>query len=79
MQPLYQNVFYNPKVTGLFTDEAIVASMLRFETALARGQAEHGVIPATAAPVIDECCTVRNINVEQLTADAALGAMPPFR
>jgi 3-carboxy-cis,cis-muconate cycloisomerase len=73
MQPLYAAIFYSPKVNQLFRDEAILQHMLRFESALAQAQAEQGLIPGGAAPIIDACCQVENIDKERLIAEAALG------
>lgn len=73
MQHLYERIFYNKEVSRLYTDEALIGYMLRFESALAQAQARHGVFPETVASAIDACCKVENINTEQLIADAALG------
>src|SRR5215204_5885454 len=73
MQRLYERLFYNAPISKLYTDEATLSYMLRFESALAEAQAKHGLIPASAAFVIKDCCTVDFINKEQLIADAALG------
>ena len=70
---LYQSIFYSEKVNNLFSDEAIISYMLRFEGELAKAQAKHNVIPVAAAETIEECCKVENINKEQLIADAGLG------
>jgi 3-carboxy-cis,cis-muconate cycloisomerase len=73
MQSLYERIFYNEKASRLFTDKAIIAYMLRFQSALAQAQAKHGVIPVAAASIIEACCSVDNINKEQLIQEAALG------
>lgn len=73
MQRLYERIFYNEKVNRLFTDEAVINYMLRFESALAAAQAKCKIIPDAAAQFIDECCSVKNINIERLIAEAALG------
>lgn len=73
MQQLYETIFYHPKVAPLFKDEAIIQYMLRFESALARAQARHGVIPLHAAHMIEDCCKAENINLDQLIAEASLG------
>lgn len=73
MQRLYEQIFYCPEVSQLYTDEATLQYMLRFETALAQAQAKHDIIPEEAALVIKNCCRIENINKEQLIADAALG------
>jgi len=72
MQHLYQNIFYSEKVNKLFTDDAIISYMLRFEGALAQSQALHEIIPVASAEVIDKCCKVENINKDQLIAEAGL-------
>src|SRR3954465_9161148 len=73
MQHLYECIFYNEKVNKLFTDEATITYLLRFENALAQAQAKHDIIPKETTFIIDECCNAENINKEQLIADAALG------
>lgn len=66
MQGLYENLFYSKAVNGLYTDEAFVAYTLRFEAALAKAQAKCGLIPASAAIVIENCCNVKNIDIDLL-------------
>lgn len=73
MQHLYENIFYNQKVNQLFSDEATITFLLRFESALAKAQAMQGIIPAEAASIIEECCQMDSINKEHLIVDAALG------
>lgn len=57
----------------MFTDEAFIGYMLRFESTLAQAQATQQIIPAEAAQVIHRCCRVENIKMHQLIADAGLG------
>lgn len=52
MSQLYAAMFYHPKVSAMFSDEAILAHMLKVEAALALAEAEVGVIPVEAAQVI---------------------------
>ncbi len=73
MRHLYETIFYNEQVSKLFTEDATIAYMLRFEGALAQAQAVHGIIPKAMAVFIEDCCNADNINIEQLIADAALG------
>jgi 3-carboxy-cis,cis-muconate cycloisomerase len=73
MQRLYAGIFYSEKVNTFFTDDAIIGYMLRFEAALAKAQAKHGIIPVTAAKIIEDFCKVENVNKEQLVAEAGLG------
>lgn len=54
----------------LFTDEQWLAALLRFEAALARAQADCGVIPAAAADAIARACTSVQIDPEALVAHA---------
>ena len=72
MQYLYERIFYSQKVMKLFSSEAILGAMLRFESALATAQAKHGLIPPGAAAVIKKHCKVEKINTEQLIEDAGL-------
>lgn len=51
----------------------MIGYMLRFEAALARAKATHGLIPNEAAVIIADCCLTENINKEKLILDAALG------
>jgi len=73
MQYLYETIFYSKKVNGLFTNEAIISAMLRFESALAKAQAKHDVIPSSAANIIEKSCSIKKINIEQLIEQAAQG------
>ncbi len=73
MQHLYEQIFYNKEVNALFTDEATITYLLRFESALAQAQAKHAVIPNEAAVIIGECCKAENINKEELIKNAVLG------
>jgi len=73
MQHLYEQIFYNKEVNALFTDEATITYLLRFESALVQAQAKHAVIPDEAAAIIGECCKTENINKEELIKNAVLG------
>lgn len=71
MQYLYETIFYSKKVNELFTNEAVIDAMLRFESALAKAQAKHNIIPLSAATIIEKNCKVEKINIEQLIEEAA--------
>ncbi|HEU4902067.1 MAG TPA: 3-carboxy-cis,cis-muconate cycloisomerase [Flavisolibacter sp.] len=73
MQQLYERIFYSKKVAELYTAEAMINYLLRFESALATAQAKQSIVPDTVAAVIDQCCRVEYINKEQLINEAALG------
>jgi 3-carboxy-cis,cis-muconate cycloisomerase len=45
---LFATLFSDPDMAALFTDEAAIAAMLKVEAALAKVQAQSGVIPQTA-------------------------------
>lgn len=52
MQGIYQHIFYQPEITALFSDRQLLDYMLQVEVALAKAQAQLGVIPEAAATVI---------------------------
>lgn len=54
-----------------FSDHALVAAMLRFEIALARSQAELGIIPTSAADDIDQCAAGFVPDVEAIVREGA--------
>ncbi len=76
MQRLYEDLFYSKPVNELFTDESFIKYMLCFEAALARAQAEQGLIPDAAAKTIEACCKIENINIELLIEQISLGGNP---
>ena len=47
---IYGGLYCDPDVAALFSDEAEIAAMIRFEAALARAQIGLGVIPASDLP-----------------------------
>ncbi|MFN3402127.1 MAG: 3-carboxy-cis,cis-muconate cycloisomerase [Ferrovibrio sp.] len=53
---LFGPLFHGPAMGAIFTDRAHLQGMLDFEAALARAEAETGVIPAEAAgPIAAQC------------------------
>lgn len=73
---MFDRLFTTPRIDPLVSDEALVAGMLRFESALAAVQAELGLIPPGAATVIDECCSVESFDVEGLCRSAERDGNP---
>ena len=73
MQYLYETIFYSKEVNELFSNEAIITAMLRFESALAKAQAKHNIIPVSAAEVIEKSCSIEKIDIEQLIKEAGDG------
>src|SRR5262245_23946299 len=55
---------------AVFADRTRVQRMLDFEAALAQAEASVGVIPATAAAVIDRCCHAADVDIAQLASRA---------
>lgn len=53
MSQLYASLFYQKDVTEIFSDRALVSYMVKAEAALAQAQAQVGVIPQSAATVIE--------------------------
>ncbi|ENW91678.1 3-carboxy-cis,cis-muconate cycloisomerase [Acinetobacter dispersus] len=54
MSQLYASLFYQPEVTAIFSDEALLSYMIQAEVALAKAQAQVKVIPASAATIIEQ-------------------------
>lgn len=54
MSQLYASLFYQPEVTAIFSDRALLNYMIQAEVALAKAQAQVGVIPTAAATVIEQ-------------------------
>ena len=54
-----------------FSDRASLQAMLDFEAALARAEAQAGVIPASAASMIESACAVHRFDVPALAREAA--------
>ena len=55
----------------VFSDHAAVQRMLDFEAALARAEAAHGVIPATAVAAIVAACDAARLDLPALAQSAA--------
>lgn len=55
----------------LFSDRATLQRMLDFEAALARAEAAHGVIPASAVTAIGTACDAAEVDLAALAAAAA--------
>jgi len=63
-------------VDALVSDEAWVQGMLDAEAALARAQAGLGVIPASAATVIADCCRVDKLDLAVIAQGVRATANP---
>ncbi len=76
MESLFEALFYNKEVNKLFSAEAYLSAMLRFEAALAQAQAEQGMIPKAAAESINRCCTLDHIDIPSLIPAIGLAGNP---
>lgn len=64
------------RLAAIFSDESVAGAMLEFESALARGAAAAGVIPATAAQTISEAALRGGFDLAAVAAAARAGATP---
>jgi 3-carboxy-cis,cis-muconate cycloisomerase len=71
MAEQYDELFSTPEMTDIFSAEAHVRQMLRFEAALARVEADVGIIPPEAADAIASGCQVDLFDVAALYREAA--------
>lgn len=53
---LHSSLWRDLEIDGLFEPAAEIAALLQFESALARSQAIHGLVPANAAAEIEKLC-----------------------
>jgi len=73
---MFDSLFTAPAIDALFSDEALLEGMLKFESALAAAQADLGVIPKKAATVIEECCSLRKFGIKELLHSAEQDGNP---
>jgi len=73
---LIESLATTPVLAGLFSDESVLQAMLEFETALARAEARHGLIPMEAAGAIAAAAVPGKFDISAL-ADAAFRAGTP--
>ncbi len=69
-------VFGEPRFVEAFSADRTIEAWLEVEIALARAQAEHGVIPASAADAIERELRAVEIDHEQLAEGARLVGYP---
>ena len=63
---IFDSFLTTPDMIAAFDDAAIVGAMFRFEAALARAQAEEGLIPLTAASAIAGVCNAQLYDIPAL-------------
>ena len=69
---LLANTLSRASFANALGEEAFVRAMLAFESALARSQADAGVIPAEAAETIEAVCTSAKLPAQKLAGTAGL-------
>ncbi|MGR3978685.1 3-carboxy-cis,cis-muconate cycloisomerase [Acinetobacter sp. 1207_04] len=67
MSQLYASLFYQKEVTEIFSDRALVSYMIEAEVALAKAQAQVGIIPESAAIAISQ---ITHTAINQIDFDA---------
>jgi len=77
---LADSIFTTPLMESLFSDTAELRLMLAFESALATAQASMGVIPASVAETIKNCCAETDWDIESIKTQTLLAGNPaiPF-
>lgn len=74
MSRMYKQIFYQDDIVALFSDAQLLRYMLQVEVALAKAQAQVGVIPTSAAKVIAEVVEQQGIDcLDQAQLAAAAG------
>lgn len=71
MASIFERFLSTPGALEAFGERSFVAAMLRFEAALAKAQAQCGLVPATAAGVIGGCCDVERFDVQAIARGSA--------
>jgi len=69
-------LFTTRAMTDVFSAQALVRQMLRFESALARAEARAGIVPAAAADAIAAACHADRYDATAILADAARAGTP---
>ena len=67
---MFDALFTDPDVDQIFTDEAIMGAMLRFEGALVQAQADLHLIPSQPADLIAHVCLNAQIDADKIIASA---------
>jgi 3-carboxy-cis,cis-muconate cycloisomerase len=69
---IFDSLFRWPAITNLFSDEALLQSMLDFEAALARAELSAGIIPDSAVSAITSKCHAELFDQQKLREATAL-------
>ena len=65
---VFEAFLSTPEVIAVFSETSVLQAMMDFEAALARAQAEEGVIPAAAAAAIAGVCKAELFDVHAIVA-----------
>ena len=68
---IFDRFLASSEVMQVLDERAFVQAMLDFEAALARAQAEAGVIPAAAGAAIASACDAKGFDVDQIVAEGS--------
>ncbi|HXH02115.1 MAG TPA: 3-carboxy-cis,cis-muconate cycloisomerase [Candidatus Competibacteraceae bacterium] len=68
----FDPLFTTERMRAIFSDHGRLQGLLDFEAALARAEARVGVIPATAAPLIEAQCRAERFDLAALAQATAL-------
>ncbi len=73
---IFSPLFSDETVSQIFSDEAYIAYLIQVEVALAKVQAELGIIPTHAAQVIAECGSSLPVDFPKLAAATEKAGVP---
>src|SRR2546423_13006512 len=65
---VFESFLSTPEVIGVFAENAVVQAMLDFEAALARAQADEGLVPPKAAAAIAGVCKAELYDARAIVA-----------
>jgi 3-carboxy-cis,cis-muconate cycloisomerase len=76
MADLADALYTTPDMSAIFSARTFVQRMLDVEAALARAQAQAGLIPDAAAQQITDACRIERFDVDAIVAQTANAASP---
>ncbi len=63
---IYRELFGTEAMRYVFSDRAMIEQWLKVETALAKAEADAGIIPASAAKAIESAAKIENVDFDML-------------
>ena len=73
---LFRDMFGTAEMRAVFADDALIARYIEAEVALARAQARMGIVPKTAADVIETAAHAIKIDVDKLRHETEIVGYP---